>query len=88
MLALRQPSRRHVVALGVAMLGFLMAFGGFGRMAGPRALIPALVIGGGLFFAVRRMASDWSLIDSDGGDAAVREAIRGLVRRYEDGVGG
>ena len=87
-LALRQPSRGLVVAFSVGMLGFLMAFGGFGRVAGPRALIPALLIGGGLFFAVRRAASDWSLLDADGGDPAVREAIRGFVRRYEDGVRG
>jgi len=86
-LALRQPSRRVVVAFGIGLLGFLMAFGGFGRVAGPRALIPALVVGGGLFIAVRRAASDWSLLDGDGGDPAIRKAIRGFVRRYEEGVG-
>lgn len=87
-LAIRQPSRGLVVAFAIGMLGFLIAFGGFGRVAGPRALIPALVVGGGLFIAVRRAASDWSLLDSNGGDAAVREAIRGFVRRYEEGVRG
>jgi hypothetical protein len=86
-LALRQPSRGVVVAFAIGMLGFLMAFGGFGRVAGPRALIPALLVGGGLFVAVRRAASDWSLVDGDG-DTAIRGAIRGFVGRYEDGVGG
>jgi hypothetical protein len=84
-LALRQPQRGVVVAFAIGLLGFLIAFGGFGRVAGPRALIPAILVGGGLFLAVRRAASDWSLVERDG-DAAIREAIRGFVRRYEDGV--
>jgi len=87
-LALRQPSRGLVVAFAIGMLGFLMAFGGFGRVAGPRALIPAILVGGGIFFAVRRAASDWTLLDGDGGEPAVREAIRAFVRRYEHGVNG
>jgi hypothetical protein len=87
-LALRQPSRGLVVAFSIGMLGFLMAFGGFGRVAGPRALIPAILIGGGIFFAVRRAASDWTLLDSDGGDAAVKAAMKGWVARDEEGVEG
>lgn len=85
LLAVRQPSRRLVVAFAIGLVGFLIAFGGFGRVAGPRALIPALVVGSGLFVAMRRVASDWSLVEGEG-DPAIREAVRGFVAAYEEGV--
>ncbi len=87
LLALRRPSRSRGVALGVAVLGCLLAFGAFGRLAGPRAIIPAAVVGVALFAVVRRAASDWSLLDGEG-DAPVKGAIRGFVEAYEREVKG
>lgn len=85
--ALRRPARRTAVAAGVAMLGLLLAFGAFGRLAGPRAIFPAVLIAAGLFVVVRRATSDWTLLDGHGDDPVAQRAISRFVATYERGVG-
>lgn len=85
--AVQQPGRRRVMGFALGLLGFLLAFGAFGRLAGPRAAIPALIVGGALFLAGARMGSDWRLLDGGGANAGIRDAIARFVATYEEGVG-
>lgn len=83
-------SRLHAVIrqLVVGAFGTLLAVPLFARVAGPRAIIPALIVGLGAAFAASRLAPRWTVLGDGLDHARARRTMEEFLQAYERDVPG
>lgn len=82
-------SNRTDAAIRQAVIGgfgALLAFTAFARIAGPRALFPALVVGVGVAVLAARLAMRWTLLGDGQNHPLAEQTLQQFLQRYEEGV--
>jgi hypothetical protein len=82
-------SNRTDAAIRQAVIGgfgALLAFTAFARIAGPRALFPALIVGVGVAVIAARVATRWTLLGDGRNHPLAERTLQQFLQRYEEGV--
>lgn len=64
----------------------LLAFTVLGRIGGPRALIPALMVGAGVAMVAARLATRWTVLGDGNNHPLAERTLQQFLQRYEEGV--
>ncbi len=81
-------NRTHAVIRQAVIGGFatLLAFTVLGRIGGPRAIIPALMVGAGAAMIAARLAARWTLLGDGHNHPLAERTLQQFLQRYEEGV--
>lgn len=64
----------------------LLAFTVLGRIGGPRALLPALMVGAGVAMVAARLATRWTMLGDGNNHPVAERTLQQFLQRYEEGV--
>jgi hypothetical protein len=81
-------NRMDALILQAVIGGFatLLAFTVLGRIGGPRALIPALMVGAGVAMVAARLATRWTMLGDGNNHPLAERTLQQFLQRYEEGV--
>ena len=81
-------NRIHAMIRQAVIGGFatVLAFAVLGRIGGPRAILPALVVGAGAAMIAARLATRWTLLGDGHNHPLAEQTLQQFLQRYEEAV--